>query len=234
MHRILKYVMLLTSPKVNNTTQVDRSSSPASSYSSLIILRLLITWLADFSVAIDCLLDSSSHLFYLIDLLSSPHSSFVRGLASVIIGECIIFNKDALSMVDTITQKISLSYIFHNLEELQISLQSLSTTSVQGKKPLARYVEASSADIERENDDDNQKLQHPILHMIFDLQFLDFVKNLDMRIREGIVVTYGRPKDKVAVVPAEMEQSNAESQGDYIKRLRLFIDKQCIEMQVNA
>lgn len=91
------------------------------------------------------------------------------------------------------------------------------------------------ADVEEiEDDGGDKKLEHPILPAIFDVQFVDLVKKLEVSIREGIVEIYGQPKSKVAVVPAELEQKSGESDGDYIKRLRSFVEKQCIEMQVSS
>lgn len=241
LHRILKYLVLATSTRAKDNDQNDRSSS-ASSYTSLIILRLLVTWLADFSDAVHCLLDSSVHLTYLLELLSGPHPAFVRGLASVILGECVIYNKrpgqginDAFAVVDSISQKMGLASFFRNLEELQKNFNLVSTSSVQHRKPLTRSMVASMADVEEiEDDGGDKKLEHPILPAIFDVQFVDLVKKLEVSIREGIVEIYGQPKSKVAVVPAELEQKSGESDGDYIKRLRSFVEKQCIEMQVSS
>lgn len=241
LHRIMKYLVLATSTRAKDNDQNDRSSS-ASSYTSLIILRLLVTWLADFSDAVHCLLDSSVHLTYLLELLSGPHPAFVRGLASVILGECVIYNKrpgqginDAFAVVDSISQKMGLASFFRNLEELQKNFNLVSTSSVQHRKPLTRSMVASMADVEEiEDDGGDKKLEHPILPAIFDVQFVDLVKKLEVSIREGIVEIYGQPKSKVAVVPAELEQKSGESDGDYIKRLRSFVEKQCIEMQVSS
>ncbi|CAA6673103.1 unnamed protein product [Spirodela intermedia] len=227
LHRILKYLVLATSTRVKENDQNDRPSS-SSSYTTLIMLRLLVTWLADFSDAVHCLLDSSVHLTYLLELVSSPHPAFVRGLASVILGECIIYNKrpgqginDAFTVVDNISQKIGLASFFHNLEELQKKFNLVSTSSARHRKPLTRSMVASTADAEEiESDGSDQNLEHPILPAIFDVS-----------IREGIVEIYSQPKSKVAVVPAELEQKSGESDGDYIKRLRSFVEKQCSEMQ---
>jgi hypothetical protein len=36
----------------------------------------------------------------------------------------------------------------------------------------------------------------------------------------------------VAVVPAELEQKSGESDGEYVQRLKAFVEKQCSEIQV--
>ncbi|KAF8396703.1 hypothetical protein HHK36_018330 [Tetracentron sinense] len=54
---------------------------------------------------------------------------------------------------------------------------------------------------------------------------------LEADIRESIVEVFSHPKIKVAVMPAELEQKGGESDGDYIKRLKSFVEKQCTEMQ---
>ncbi|KAF8396671.1 hypothetical protein HHK36_018296 [Tetracentron sinense] len=54
---------------------------------------------------------------------------------------------------------------------------------------------------------------------------------LEADIRESILEVFSHPKIKVAVMPAELEQKGGESDGDYIKRLKSFVEKQCTEMQ---
>ncbi|XP_078428419.1 golgin Putative 6 [Wolffia australiana] len=239
LHRLLKYLVRLTSVRVTDG-QADRSSStPTSSHSALIIFRLIATWLAEFPDAVECLLDSSAHLTYLLDLLSSPHPTLVRGLSSLILGECVIFNEkpgptttDALAVIDSISQRIGLSTFFQNIEELQKSLSILFSASVQHRRPLTRSMGASTAEAEETGTGSgDHKLEYPIISAFFDVQFADLVKNLEARIRDGVVKIYGQSKNKVAVVPAELEQKSGESDGDYIKRLRFFVEKQCTEMQ---
>uniref|UniRef100_A0A1D1XF58 Golgin candidate 6 n=1 Tax=Anthurium amnicola TaxID=1678845 RepID=A0A1D1XF58_9ARAE len=238
LHRIVKYLALITSAKSKDDDQ-SRMTSSVNSYITPIILRLLVTWLADFSDAVHCFLDSSAHLSYLLELVSSAHiTTYVRGLASMILGECVIYNKrsgenkDAYAVVDTISQKIGLTSYFLNFDELRKSLNGISGVSVPQRKPLTRCSAASTADAkENENDGTDQKPEHPILLAIFDVQFIDFVKRLEADIREGIVEVFSHPKNKVVIVPAELEQKDGEADGDYIKRLKLFVEKQCIEMQ---
>ncbi|XP_073133204.1 golgin candidate 6-like [Henckelia pumila] len=70
-----------------------------------------------------------------------------------------------------------------------------------------------------------------MLGMVLDSQFVFFVKELEAKIREQIVEIYSHPKNEVAVIPAELEQSSGESDGDYIQRLKRFMEKQCLEIQ---
>ncbi|KAK8676332.1 hypothetical protein V6N13_034383 [Hibiscus sabdariffa] len=101
-------------------------------------------------------------------------------------------------------------------------------------KPLTRSTAASMTEIEDvdENDLTDQKNEdHPILPSIFDVQFVNFVKSLEVNIRENIVDVYSRPTSDVAVVPAELEQKGGESDKEYIKRLKAFVETQCSEIQ---
>ncbi|KAG6659578.1 hypothetical protein I3843_03G041700 [Carya illinoinensis] len=88
------------------------------------------------------------------------------------------------------------------------------------------------AEIVDERDLSDQKDEdHPILSAIFDAQFANLVKSLEADIRESVVEVYSHPKSKVAEVPAELEQRSGESDGEYIKRLKAFVEKQCSEIQ---
>lgn len=64
---------------------------------------------------------------------------------------------------------------------------------------------------------EKKNLDHPILSSILDSNFMNLVKSLEADIREQIVDVYSRPKMKVAVVPAKLEQRSGESDAKYIK-----------------
>ncbi|KAA8520858.1 hypothetical protein F0562_011531 [Nyssa sinensis] len=216
-------------------------SSSGSSYVQPIILKLLVTWLSDCPRAVHCFLDSRPHLTYLLELVSNPSATIcIRGLAAVLLGECILYNtsgdsgKDASTIVDAITQKLGLTSYFLKFDEMQKSSLFSSAKPFQRRKPLTRSTAASMAEIEDvdKNESTDQKNEdHPILGSMFDAQFVNFVKSLEADIRESIVEIYSHPKSKVAVVPAELEQKGGESDGDYIKRLKSFVEKQCSEIQ---
>ncbi|KAG4151334.1 hypothetical protein ERO13_D04G058450v2 [Gossypium hirsutum] len=117
---------------------------------------------------------------------------------------------------------------------MQRSFIFSSVKPAQSHKPLTRSTTASMAEIEDvdENDLTDQKNEdHPILTSVFDAQFVNFVKGLEVNIREKIVDVYSRPKSDVAVVPAELEQKGGESDKEYIKRLKAFVETQCSEIQ---
>ncbi|KAL0329836.1 UNVERIFIED_CONTAM: Golgin candidate 6 [Sesamum radiatum] len=119
----------------------------------------------------------------------------------------------------------------------QTATKSLLFTSAKpalARKPLTRSTAASMSEIEDvdENETTDQKNEdHPVLAMVLDSQFVFFVKELEANIREQIVEIYSRPKTQVAVVPAELEQNSGESDKEYIKRLKRFVEKQCLEIQ---
>ncbi|KAM3713471.1 hypothetical protein ACJW31_01G258300 [Castanea mollissima] len=237
MHRMVKYMALASSMKNKD----GKSSTTGNLYVQPIILKLLVTWLADCPNAVHCFLDSRPHLTYLLELVSNSSATVcTRGLAAVLLGECVIYNKsndngkDAFTVVDTISQKLGLTSYFLKFDEMQKSFLFTSVKSAQPRKALTRSTAASMADIEDvdENDSSDQKDEdHPILSAIFDVQFVNLVKKLEGDIRESIVEVYSHPKNKVSVVPAELEQRSGESDGEYIKRLKTFVEKQCSEIQ---
>ncbi|OAY70842.1 Golgin candidate 6 [Ananas comosus] len=236
LHRIVKHLALSTSAR--NTKDDNPAISTGESYTEQLILKLLITWLADCPSVVNCLLDSPPYLTYLLELVSKANSTiWVRGLAAIVLGECVVFNKsgqngrDAFAIVDAISQKIGLTSYFLKFDELKKNFTSLSTSSHQ-RKPITRSNTASMAETEDviENEEKTED-GHPILVEIFDSQFMNFLCKLEGDIRERVVDIFSRTKDKVTVLPAELEQRDGEIDEEYIKRLRSFVEKQCSEMQ---
>ncbi|KAL6509115.1 Golgin candidate 6 [Orobanche gracilis] len=234
MHRMVKYLALVSSMK-------SKDGKASSLYIHPIILKLLVIWLFDFPRAVQCFLDSHPNLTYLLELISDQTVTVcVRGLAAVLLGECIAYNKiidngkNAFSVVDAISQKIGLTSYFSKFEEMQNSFLFTSAKSDLTRKPLSRSNAASMSEINNiEEDDtiDQNSDEFSMLAMVFDSQFVDFVKSLDKKIREQIVEIYSHPKTQVSVVPAELEQKSEESDVEYIQRLKRFVEKQCLEIQ---
>ncbi|KAL1556859.1 Golgin candidate 6, variant 2 [Salvia divinorum] len=237
MHRMVKYLALVPSKK----SEDGKASTSESVYSHPIILKLLIIWLFDCPRAVQCFLDSHPHLTYLLELMSDQTATVcVRGLAAVLLGECIAYNKtidngkNAFSVVDAISQKIGLTSYFSKFNEMQNSLLFTSAKPSLTRKPLSRSNAASMSEIENVEEDDStdpNSDDYSMLAMVFDSQFVDFVKRLDAKIREQIVEIYSHPKTQVAVVPAELEQKSGEIDEEYIQRLKRFVEKQCLEIQ---
>ncbi|KAF4373274.1 hypothetical protein G4B88_007287 [Cannabis sativa] len=237
MHRMVKYLALASSMKNRD----GKSNVARNAYVQPIILKLLVIWLVDCPSAVNCFLDSRAHLTYLLELLaneSEPVST--RGLAAVILGECVIYNKsiesgkDAFSLVDTVSQKVGLTSYFLKFEEMQKSYHFATASSTQPRRTLSRSTAASMADIEDADESylaDEKNEAHPILSSVFDDIFVTLAKRLEADIREAIIDVYSNPKSKVAVVPAELEQKSSESDAEYIKRLKAFVEKQCSEIQ---
>ncbi|KAL0331292.1 UNVERIFIED_CONTAM: Golgin candidate 6 [Sesamum angustifolium] len=236
MHRMVKYLALASS-----MVKDGKAGTSGPMYIQPIILKLLVIWLFDCPSAVQCFLDSRPHLTYLLELISDQTATVcVRGLAAVLLGECVIYNKtsdsgkSAFSIVDAISQKIGLTAYFLKFDEMQKSLLFTSAKPALARKPLTRSTAASMSEIEDvdENETTDQKNEdHPVLAMVLDSQFVFFVKELEANIREQIVEIYSRPKSQVAVVPAELEQNSGESDKEYIKRLKRFVEKQCLEIQ---
>ncbi|KAL3652721.1 Golgin candidate 6 [Castilleja foliolosa] len=236
MHHMVKYLALASSMNKDG-----KSRSSGLIHAQPIILKLLVTWLYDFPSAVQCFLDSRPHLTYLLELVSDQTATVcVRGLGAVLLGICVIYNKvtdnakNAFSIVDGVSQKIGLSSYFLKLDEMQKSLLFTSAKPTLARKPLTRSIAASMSEIDDVDENeysDHRNEDHPLLAMVLDSQFVFFVKELEGIIREQIVEVYSRPKSQVAVVPAELEQSIGESDVEYIKRLKGFVEKQCLEIQ---
>ncbi|ESQ32710.1 hypothetical protein EUTSA_v10003626mg [Eutrema salsugineum] len=235
--RIVRYLAVASSMK-----RKDTSSTLEKSYIQQIILKLLVTWTVDCPAAVQCFLDSRHHLTYLLELVENPAATVcIRGLASILLGECVVYNKsnengkDAFAVVDAVSQKMGLTSYFSKFEEMQSSfIFSSSKRPQQGHKPLTRTATPSEAEIEDMDEADavdKGNEDHSMLLSLFDPSFKGLVKSLEGNIRERIVDVYSRPKSEVAVVPADLEQRSGENEKDYINRLKAFIEKQCSEIQ---
>nr|XP_016486530.1 PREDICTED: golgin candidate 6-like [Nicotiana tabacum] len=240
LHRMVKYLALASSMKSKDGKSSTSTSTSENVFVQPIILKLLIIWLFDCPNAVQCFLDSRPHLTYLLELVSNPTTTVcVRGLAAVLLGECVIYNKsnasgrDAFSIVDAISQKVGLTSYFLKFDEMQKSSLFTSAKPFLPRKPLTRSTAASMAEIEDVgNESSDQKNEnHPMLTSVFDSPFVYFMKRLEADIREKIVEAYSSPKTQVTVVPAELEQKSGENDVDYIKRLKTFVEKQCHEIQ---
>ncbi|XP_076947434.1 golgin candidate 6-like [Bidens hawaiensis] len=234
LHRMVKYLALAFSKK-------GKDGNSTNSYIQPIILKLLVTWLYNCPNAVHSFLSSRPHLTYIIELISNSDTTVcVRGLAAVLLGECVIFNKsiesgkDAFSIVDSISQKIGLTSYFQRLDEMQNSSVFSSEKTVESHNPLTKANNNSMSDAEDIEDEvagDRKNEDHPMVAEMFDSQFVNFIKNLESSIRDGVVNIYSHPKSDVSVIPAELEQRKDEADVDYIKRLKLFLEKQCSEIQ---
>ncbi|CAI0454805.1 unnamed protein product [Linum tenue] len=238
MHLMVKYLALASGTKHKES----KSNTSGNSYIQPIILKLLVTWLSDCPPAVNYFLDLRPHLSYLLELVSDQSATVsTRGLAAILLGECVIYNKssesgkDSYAVVDAISQKVGLTSYFLKFDEMKKSfLFSAEKSTAPSHKPLSRSAAASMAEIEDVDEQlssDHKGEDHPILSSMFDSGFINFVKRLESEIRENIVNIYSLPKTEVAVVPADMEQKTGESDKEYIRRLKSFVEKQCSEIQ---
>uniref|UniRef100_A0A0E0RIB4 Vesicle tethering protein Uso1/P115-like head domain-containing protein n=1 Tax=Oryza rufipogon TaxID=4529 RepID=A0A0E0RIB4_ORYRU len=234
LHRIVTCLSIAASAEGEN----GQSGQPEESYIQPVILRLLIVWLVDCANAVDCLLESAVHLNYIIELASSKrYSACVRGLAAVVLGACVLYNasrekgRDAFAVADAISQKIGLSTYFLRFDELRKRFAH-SSSGQQNRKQLSRSSANSMSDFQEiEEEEINKGDQHPVLSEIFDSHFVSFLSKLETDIRDNIMDIFSRTKTATAIIPAELEQKNGEVDGEYIKRLKSFVEKQCNEMQ---
>ncbi|KAL5223510.1 hypothetical protein ABZP36_010149 [Zizania latifolia] len=234
LHRIVTCLSIAASSEGEN----GQSSQPDESYIPPVILQLLIIWLVDCANAVNCLLESAVHLNYMIELASSKrYTACVRGLAAVVLGACVLYNasqekgRDAFAVADAVSQKIGLSTYFLMLDELR-KIFVHSSLGQQHRKQLSRSSANSMSDFQEiEEEETNKGNQHPVLSEIFDSQFVSFLSKLETDIRDNIMDIFSRTKTATAIIPAELEQKNGEVDGEYIKRLKSFLEKQCNEMQ---
>lgn len=249
MPRIVKYLAVATPLTYKKEVPSNTLSDNNSMWLQPVLLRLLVTWLADCPDAVNCFLDSPAHLTYMIELISSNGSAasvHVAGLAAVLLGECIVFNKatednkNAFMVVDAISQRIGLTAYFHIWEEMQKSSLFVSAASASRlPKPLTRSTAAEAISIsdvqDRQQISDTPESEKsnldPLLTSFYDAAFVNFIKHLEPVVREQIVELFSRPKSKVAIIPANLEQNDGESDSDYIVRIKSFVEKQCHEMQ---
>ncbi|GJS03194.1 hypothetical protein Tco_0319702 [Tanacetum coccineum] len=122
------------------------------------------------------------------------------------------------------------------LDEMQKSFLFSCEKPAQPRKPLTRsntnsMTQLEDPQFENEATDVNRNDDHPMLASMFDSQFVKFIKKLEAGIRDGIVRVYSQTKSNVSVVPAGLEQRKDENDRDYIKRFKIFTEKQCSEIQ---
>ncbi|KAI7994319.1 Golgin candidate 6 [Camellia lanceoleosa] len=234
LHRVVKYLALASCMK----SKEEKPNASGNAYVQAIILKLLVIWHSDCPSVVQCFLDSSPHLTYLLELVSNS-TVCIRGLAVVILGECVIYNKssdsgkDAFTIVDAISREVGLTSYFLKFEEMQKSIIFSSAKPAEPRKPLTRSTAASMDeidDVEENEASDLKNEDHPMLASMFDAQFVDFIRNSEANIRESIIDVYSHPKSKVAVVSTELQQKGWESDGDYVKRVKSFVEKQCSEI----
>lgn len=240
MHQVIRYLALASSTR--SSKGQEQTISEEKSHIKPVIFRLLIQWLADCPAAVSVFLGSPAHVTYMLELVSSPNENvYVRGMAAILLGECVIYNesndqsRDAFTVVNTISEKIGLASYFLRYDEMQKSLYFISAMPAPQQRPLIRSGTASMNVIEDGDDGKtlDQKQKNLVLASLFSGQFVNFIKRLEVEIRECIVETYSRPKSKVSVFPADMDQKEGENDKVYIKRLKSFLEKQCCEMQVS-
>ncbi|KAL1834785.1 hypothetical protein ACET3Z_004436 [Daucus carota] len=238
LHQTMKYLAVASSLKGGD----GKSSTLSNFHCQTIILKLLITWLFNFPSAVQCFLDSRPHLTYLFELVSNPDTTmWIRGMAAVLLGECVVFNnnsdtgKDSYSIVDSINQKMGLTSYLLKFEDMQKTFRFSSAKADQPRKPLSRSNAASMSEIEDVDNDieetEERNEEDSVLSSIFDSKFVNFIKSLEADIKESTLQIYTQPKSSVAVMPAELEQKNAENDADYAKRLKAVVRKQHSEIQ---
>ncbi|KAF5947339.1 hypothetical protein HYC85_013296 [Camellia sinensis] len=221
LHRVVKYLALASCMK----SKEGKPNASRNTYVQAIILKPLVIWHSDCPSVVQCFLDLHPHLTYLLELVSNSTTiGCIRGLAAIILGEYVIYNKfsgsgnDAFTIVDAISQKVGLTSYFLKFEEMQKSIIFSFAKPAEPRKPLTRSIASSMAEIEDVEENEASDLKNEDHLMLASM-------NLEADIRESIVDIYSHPESKVAAVSVELQQKGWESDGDYVKRLKSFVEK---------
>ncbi|KAG6388288.1 hypothetical protein SASPL_153490 [Salvia splendens] len=222
LYRMIKYLALASS-----ISKDGKGILTETTYLQPIILKLLLLWLFECPSAVQSFLEARPHFTYLLELISSETVTVcVKGLSAVLLGVCIVCNKtadggqDAFSIIDAISQKVGLTSYLLRFDEMQKSPLFTSEKPALSHKPLTRSISASMSYIEEVYDDENadqRNEDHPILQMVIDPQFVDFLKGLEVKIREQIVEIYSRLKSQQCREIQDLLSRNATLAEDLSK-----------------
>lgn len=214
-----------------------------------ILLRLLVTWLADCPTAVASLLEPAAHLPYIVELLTSadsPASVHVSGLAAVLLGECIVYNtgvdstQSASMVVDVISQRVGLTAYFARWEALQSNSMFLSATANSRLlKPSTRSAAAAVVSGDelgptngmQQEDEESETAAQLVVTTFYDAEFVKLVQKLDPVVRDRIIQLFSNPKAKTSLLPLLCDRKEGERDADYIGRLQALMQKQAMEMQ---
>ncbi|CAM6096716.1 unnamed protein product [Calypogeia fissa] len=247
MPRCVRYLAAAAPPASDGLS----SSQGGSIWLQPVLLRLLVTWLAECPSAVAALLEPAAHLPFLVELLSSsrsPASVHVAGLAAVLLGECIIYNptkegsKDALMIVDIISGRVGLTTFFSKWDDMQTSPLFISAaTASRLPKPLTRSTAAAAAagdglaaivpDASDWKQGGSNENTEPAVTTFYDSEFVSFIRRLEPMVRDKIVEVFARPKSQGTVNVVGFEAKEGEKESDYIVRLQTLLQNQARELQ---
>ncbi|XP_024530596.1 golgin candidate 6 [Selaginella moellendorffii] len=225
-----------------------------------VILRLLVTWLAECPPAVAAFLETATHLPFLVELMSSsgsPVSVHVAGLAAVLLGECIVYNEnkpspsssagtDASAVLEMVNQRIGLTAFFSKWEDMRLSpLFIASSTPTRLPQALTRSTAAAVAAGDgfiAAAASTEEKLElglhsgdaspEAALPLFYDAPFVQFINLLEPVVRNRIVELFTNPKSGVVTVEvAGWERAEGESESDYTTRLKTVLQTQAQEIQ---
>lgn len=243
MARCMRYLVAATYSHSQNSGHTRLESKM---WLQPILLRLLVTWLADCPAAVASFLEIPAHLTVLIELLTSAGSQeneCVSGLAAVLLGECIVFNtgidstKSGSIIVDLISQRVGLTAYFTKWDGIQGStIFSSAASTSKLPKPLTRStaaaVSSSTSDpIDEIAESSDLDTVEPVVTGFYDAEFVTLIRKLEPIVRDRIVELFSHPKGKASFFPSEVNKKTGETEADYISRLQALLHKQDQEMQ---
>eukprot|EP00250_Pteridium_aquilinum_P013189 c21189_g1_i1 orf=111-2885(+) len=205
-----------------------------------VMLRLLVIWLADCPKAVASFLEPAGHLPYMVELLTSadsPVSVHLRGLAAVLLGECIIYNpgtgstQDASMVVDIISQRVGLAAYFERWEALEGNSIFLSATTISGlAKPSTRLVVDELDPTNGVQDEESETATQFLMTTFYDMEFVKLIQSLHPVVRDQTLQLFRHPKTKTILLTVS-DRQKGESEANYIERLQTLLQKQAMEMQ---
>lgn len=226
--------------------------NPGSVWLQPVFLRLLVTWIVECPPAVTALLDEPAHLPFLIELLGSTGSTasvHVAGLGAVLLGACIIFNseensRDSSAIVDLISQRVGLTNFFSKWEDMEkTSIFASALSSSRLPEALTRSTAAAAAagdgmasvpfDQQQQVEMFGGSSKEPLVTTFYDAEFAAFIQRIEPLIKERTVDLFSRPKSRAVVDFKGFEQKNGESDTDYTHRLKLLLQTQAQEVQVD-
>ena len=195
----------------------------------LSVLKTLIIWISDCKLVADLLLASPSHIPLLVDLLSTK-DKHVAGMASVLLGLCVLASVEpandksfnSRTVVDVTGRHVGLHKFFCAWDDMMSSDEfkaGLQPPKIQ--RVITRNYIEECFQLNKEELTENEAT----FKLVYDSAFAAFVRDLQSKVREGVVQSYSNPlSDDNGLLNQptsnNMDDAKLKSLQDEIKQLR--------------
>ena len=224
--------------KTSLSVAPDRAAATAKLQATL--LCLLVTWTRGCPVAARAFLAPAANLPLLADLARSAESPHVAGLASVLLGCCLVGEDDdadgggldARAVLDVVTTRVGLDRFFENWETMRGSRAFLDAARPPTlAKPLTRSaaralakggaVDASGRGA-AENDSDSG---------VYDRALATFATAFEAEVKARVISLYARPKSVESEADAaQREAGPGETAAQHAARLKSLLRSRDAEL----